>query len=280
MDSENRSVKRQHLSLNMYERRVACDPGENNMFYGKDQNGKYVKATTKEYRHLSKMNQQRKWNENLNTRFQDYKNVIQEIPSLAVTDPNVFLRAAMLVLRNRDFLYEFCSGHGFLKWKFKTRVFSAKTLVKLCKRVCGQVEKSPSKEYVKHVEKNKVVVGIGDWSRKDGFSKGQHSAPVKKWKKAMENFATVLEIDEHGTSVNCSGCKQGRCYGTTNEYINKKGERVHQQSHQILRCNNNECEIFWHRDKNSANNHLLLLETMLNSQERPPHLRRKRAVDN
>src|SRR5581483_5488484 len=111
-----------HLN-SICERFVGCDPGISNFYVGVDQDGQYVKASTQEYRDMSKMKQQIFWNDNLRRRFPQYDQVLRGMPSLHVTDPMEFLNRVRYILRHKDSLFSFCRQKGFRKWRFKTKRF-------------------------------------------------------------------------------------------------------------------------------------------------------------
>ena len=146
---QRQAESRRHILDGTYQRVVACDPGEKNLFVGRcsDEPGNpnaersYVKATTGDYRQASQMIAQRKWHENLRKRCPEYDAKLKQVPSLHVTDPYVFMENAMKILDMRDFMFDFVRNHGFSKWKFKVRRFSEKALVKIAKKITKKLPK-------------------------------------------------------------------------------------------------------------------------------------------
>jgi hypothetical protein len=132
-------------------------------------------------------------------------------------------------------------------------VYSRIALTKTCKRLT----------YGK-----KICIGIGDWSRQDGIIKRHHTAPVKKIR-----YATVVSLDEYGTSRGCSCCG-GKCIKIKLPKQNKEGVVELSRSHQVVRCSSNKCAMCWQRDRNSSINHLKLLICLLRNEERPVYMRR------
>jgi transposase len=118
------------------------------------------------------------------------------------------------------------------------------------------------------VKNDRILVGYGDWSQQDGVLKGREKAPVKKMRRMMRlQGIKVVSVDEHRTSKCCSGC----CTGET-EKVKLNGR----ECHQIIRCRNNECNVYWQRDLNASRNIRSVLLSMIRREERPDQLERKR----
>src|ERR1700743_984347 len=97
-----------------------------NMFTAADEDGHFMKASTKEYYHLAKMRQQRSWEERLKVRDARYRSVIQNLPTLFVPSSELFLLHAHVHVFHRDYLFDTCAQYGFRKWRFKTKRFAVK----------------------------------------------------------------------------------------------------------------------------------------------------------
>ncbi|KAF1319055.1 hypothetical protein FI667_g13413, partial [Globisporangium splendens] len=124
-----------------------------------------------------------------------------------------------------------------------------------------------------------VLIGYGDWSRRDSIS-GHASSPVKGFRKALKKRATVVPVDEYRTSKLCSKCRtaleQARFQvkpkdieivlneAKDNEVVVKetkdKKKVVLKKTKNALRCTSSKCKAnFWNRDVNAARNILALL---------------------
>jgi hypothetical protein len=113
----------------------------------------------------------------------------------------------------------------------------------------------------------RTLVGFGDWSQVDGFLKGREKAPVKKMRRMMRELGMkVVSVDEHRTSKSCSGC----CVGETS-----KVEIGGKKCHQVIRCGNSECNVYWQRDLNASRNIRSILMSMVHHEKRPDMLTRK-----
>ena len=96
---------------------IGCDPGQRFVFTAINQRGDLRQASLGEYRHRAKMNEQRRWNEQLKAKNRDYKAAIESLPSLKCSDSDLFLLRALLQLASRDFLLGFHT-QGFLNLRF------------------------------------------------------------------------------------------------------------------------------------------------------------------
>lgn len=219
---------------------------------------RFVLYVTAEYRHMAQMRKQLRWNENIKSCNTHYATLIREMPTFATTDVLTYQQNLQYVLLHCDYLMRFSATKGFRKWRFKTYVHSKKALSSLCKRLTNG---------------KKTCIGIGDWSRQDGIIKRHPTAPVKKIQKELRNHATVLSLDEYGTSRGCSLCGE-KCLKIKLPKIKRDGSIELSRSHQVVRCSSNECAMCWQRDINSSINHLKLLMCMLRQEERPRYMRR------
>eukprot|EP01039_Chlorochromonas_danica_P011420 gene11420-12766_t len=261
-----------------FERVIGADPGVINVLVAKPSEGKTIKISTAEYRHLTKMHRHRYWHENLKKREPRYAQLIRDMPSFAVSSVEMYMNNLRYVLQHCDELFTFCADKAFRKWRFSAHVQEQKALHTLCKRL---------------TEGKKTCIGMGDWSKQDGgFLKRNPPAPVKKLQAALRRYATVIILDEHKTSKMCSLCQRDQCVqirlpakkkkkkkkdGGEEEVEEEANERQPVKlvrSHDVVRYRSNECAMCWQRDVNSANNHLVLIQSLLRGEERPEYLRR------
>jgi transposase len=255
--------------LKSYSRFIGIDPGVTNLitsFDGVDYKG--VQISTKEYRHLAKTTEFIKWEKRLREREKQYREYLQSLPTLKTSNLVTFKQNVTAVLTVSDWLLQFCQNKPFRKWRFKRSIYDKKTLHTLCKRVVP--------------DGKKTLVGFGDWSQQDGVIKKKPKAPVKKFRKELRNYATVVRIDEFRTSKTCSGCghkedmfhvkhwQRGYC---RREGCKKMGLF---KSHEVVRCQN--CMKSWQRDHNAARNMFTLLMCKVKGEERPEVLSRKKKI--
>jgi len=100
--------------------------------------------------------------------------------------------------------------HPFRKWRFKIKIYSAKTMVTLCKKLTN------------NEKRDKVLIGFGDWSKKDGSPIKGRYGPVKKFRAELCRWAHVLDVDEYHTSKRCSECKNTQTVKCANRCRFKK----------------------------------------------------------
>ena len=142
-----------------------------------------------------------------------------------------------------------------------------------------------------------VVIGWGDGSASKKGIKGNH-LPNKEFRTFMERVmkVTIIDVNEHRTTKCCSTCgsetQKVKRWAKKEELIDKKGvkrTRIVETSkddqnafscgiYAITRCNNNDCQITWERDKNAAINLRKVLIHKLRKLERPDYLKRKQVT--
>lgn len=239
---------------------IGIDPGQVSFvaFAGQvDDRGrsKCIEVSTGEIRHHSKMNQQKRWMRKQVQRYQEYGRRSTSLPTLRTGALDVFKDNVQVVLGHADYLFNFERKEKFRAWRFKTQRFGQKALVQAVKKILDG-----------HDPK-KTLIGFGDWSQQDGL-KGHDKAPVKKLRRMIRAFGVkVVKVDEHRTSKCCSKCRTGE-----NENVKYNGRKCHR----VIRCNNNACNTYWHRDVNGSRNiHAVLMSMVRNEPQRPVGLRRQ-----
>jgi transposase len=268
------TTKRQKLTPPKMDHYIGIDPGKTyimNSFDGE----RFHKMSAAEYYKRIQSTHQRTWNENLRRREQDYGQRISNLPSLKTTKLEDFKAAAKVHLRHSRPLFKTAMEKPFRKWRFKVDRFRRKTLSKLCKDTIGDL-------------KGQVCVGIGDWSQPQGF-KGLRTVPLKRMTKEFRRQASkVVPVNERNTSQVCSACESPvKMYHvefrgvSPSKYKRKRREREGgepfpvpdkaklTESHQVVRCSNNECAKCWQRDINACRNIQKLLRLEETGQERP-----------
>ena len=161
-------------SLKYYDRIVGIDPGENALFTASVDDGSFISASRKSYRHDSCMNQQRYWYNNLKKRKPEYATIVSDMVSLKTSNIETFKEGLSHIYSVADDLFEFHSKNSIHKWRLKTKIMSEKTLSKFARRITN---------------KKNTFIGIGDWSQSDtGVLKGHEPVPVKRLKEKLKQF--------------------------------------------------------------------------------------------
>jgi hypothetical protein len=245
-----------------YDTFIGIDPGADfvcSAFAGRttpSMKSECIQVSTKELRHDSKMTRQKRWMRKQVQRNQEYGRTSTSLPTLRTGDLDEFTANLRRVLASAGYLFDFQRRQKFRAWRFKTARFGKQALTRAVDKILNGRDKK------------KTVIGFGDWSQQDGFLKGKEKAPVKKIRRMMRAMGIkVVEVDEHRTSKCCSQCGIG-----DNENVRYGGVKCHR----VIRCNNNECKTYWHRDVNGSRNIRAVLLSMIRREaQRPVGLRRK-----
>ncbi|AYV87049.1 MAG: hypothetical protein Sylvanvirus21_1 [Sylvanvirus sp.] len=253
---------------------VGIDPGYTTLFSASTSNDRLKKdcisLSTKQYRHESKMHEQRYYYQNFLKHNPELTTIILATPSFKTADPEEILKGIDFLVEHADMLFQAFRKSALPKFKFKVKTFSAKTLTQHCKKVVGPTPKT-------------CVVGVGDWSQKrNGFLKGGVGAsPNKKFLKELKQRqgVTVVLIDEYNTSQFCFKCKSKlepvylKCKLKRQEE-KQEPEAITRKVHHVLHCSNNECGMYWNRDINSSHHHQHLMFNLATKKGRPSYLMR------
>jgi hypothetical protein len=245
---------------------IGIDPGRTYIATACDDQDKRTKVSTREYRHKAKMIEQKKWEKRFRKNNREYSELIKN-PSLKTANFATYCANLKIILTRFHSLYEISRRPAFRAWRFKTFVFGKKALHELARKIVGKGKK-----------KEEVCIGFGDWSQQDRFLKGTEKAPVKKFRSVLRTMATVIKIDEYRTSKTCSECylkPYSKVKNVRHLKVQKDGKTKSVKCHEVLRCKNNECKIYWQRDRNASRNIYTLLKYIKEGSERPASMRRK-----
>jgi len=255
------------------DRTVAIDPGRRDIVTAvwdeRDVNGKMksVHESTAEYRKHAKITEASKYNADLIAREPEFKEVLQELPSMKTSDTQALLEGIRYRLEYRDRLMTFYNQKQYRAKRFKTFIYTQKALHGVCKRLKGD-SKTP-------------CFALGDWSNQSpGFFKGSPTAPLKKFRKVLKRYGPVVLVDEFKTSQICSKCHHGEKMDNV-EYkgVDKRDGVVKQlKCFEVVRCKNESCSTFWQRDVNAARNIHCIFQARLQGMERPIVFQRKRKL--
>lgn len=167
----------------------------------------------------------RKWIENYKYGHDDYRHILQKLPTFKTASYETYFTAFRTLLGDLDKLLKHSESIGFRKWRFTVYRCKQKTLDQMAKRVKG--------------DSHNVCVGFGDWSAQNSPIKKKARGPVKTFKAVLQRTRGihVIDIDEFRTSKRCSRC------GEECENLRRKTKRSEhlRKVHQAVRCRNNEC---------------------------------------
>ena len=243
------------------------DPGKTYVgtaFGGQEENGrsKCSQVSRREMHHNAKMNEHRAWNKEFRERNPTYSAAIGTLDSLKTANYETMQNRLRSTLSLAMPILAHSRRKVFRAWRFKVSRFDKKALHKAIKKLIGP----------NAVEK-RTLIGFGDWSQPQGF-KGGATAPVKKLRRAMRRTGLkVLKIDEFRTSKCCSKCC---CTAGIVANVSYGEGQARKQCHQVVRCGNSECEVYWQRDVNASRNIRTLLMALMNGQKRPARMERRR----
>jgi hypothetical protein len=153
-----------------------------------------TEITTREYMHLARSNDFRRYNDKLKQWGPWYAGVLHAMPSFKTCSYNAYLQGLQFFWMHLRFLLAFSAEQAFLRWRFSRERAKMKAIDALAKRLVLKSSKP-------------VCIAYGDWSRRDGI-KSHATGLVKGFVKALKKRATVLPMDEYRTSVTCSCCHQ------------------------------------------------------------------------
>jgi hypothetical protein len=256
---------------------IGIDPGRTYAAFGfrgevdvRDgkQRSLHFPISTKELRHDSKMNERAAWEKRMRQRPENsqYAQAVAALPTLKVGGFETFEENLRQTLAQAPLLLEHHeSNRKYRALRFKVSRYTKKALAKAARKVTKK--RNPQDGERDCHSPSRTIIGWGDWSQQDGFLRGTPKAPVKKLRRAFKKMGfTIVEVDEYRTSKRCSSC---RCHDNV-ENVSYNGVRAHQ----VVRCNNSECGLFWQRDCNASRNMHAVLLTMILGQERPEYLKR------
>jgi len=225
-----------------------------------------IPFSTKGLRHDSKMKEMESWMIRARDADPAYVTALRALPSLKVGNFQTYkvnlrqtLAQAAVAFNHHE------QKRKYRAWRFKVSRFTKKALAQAAKKMTKK--RNPAAGEPLWHSPDRTIIGWGDWSQQDGFLRGTPKAPVKKLRRAFKKMGfTIVEVDEHRTSKNCSACHHAS--DTSNVSYNGVS------CHQVVRCNNSECGLVWQRDCNASRNIYEILHTMLLGQDRPEGLRR------
>lgn len=179
----------------------------------------------------------------------DISGLEREIPSGKTMRADVFLKHAIETVKAYPILYEHYKHykqHRAIRWKVYWK--EQKALHELCSRVKGD----PS------LKKEDVVIAYGA-AQFPSTTIGKRAVPVKRFRRMLEEYVTVVPTPEYRTSQVCSnGCHDqagSAAQMKKDKLIPVYGKRTKPEKrgrpiHAVRRCL--ICRTIWDRDVNAA----------------------------
>jgi len=119
-----------------------------------------------------------------------------------------------------------------------------------------------------------VIIILGDYDRGNHIMKGCEPTILKRIRRIFKNAGfQVYLINEFRTSITCNGC-----HGEVEKFLSRPSHKPKDIIKQkqilvngLLRCTNvkHKCELIHNRDKNAVQNMLYILNSIINTGERP-----------
>ncbi|RLN68949.1 hypothetical protein BBJ28_00010293 [Nothophytophthora sp. Chile5] len=115
-----------------------------------------TEISTRKYRHMTRKNDFRFWNESLKKREPWYAGVVRAMPSFKTSSYDLYLQHLPFFWKHLRFVLAFSAEQGFLRWRFTQDRAKFLALDALVKRLVP-------------IASTQVCIAYGDWSRRDGI---------------------------------------------------------------------------------------------------------------
>ena len=305
-DEEDKEYDAFPASCNGFETFIGIDPGRTNVItaYSGDmtRNGKKsscLMISQREYYSRIHQNDFNKYQERVRKGDTNYNTILQFMPTMKTGSFDAFKEAVRYRLLYQDMLFDYAAKKAFRRYRFRSKVYKQKVLDEICRMIVKEKskqarkkekrknrkarkkrkkkgEKEPPAERKKQQDLTKKnMIGFGDWSAKQdtGFFKGKSTmtAPVKKIRRELRRYATVVRIDEFNTSQVCSTCHE-KMKNMVERQIVHDETGCHFPSrkvHQVMCCKSTQCPKQWQRDVNASRNMYDLLMCKVKGEPRP-----------
>jgi len=139
----------------------------------------------------------------------------------------------------------------------------------------------------------KVFIGIGDFAQRQHMKYKPPSLGKGLRRIFRRHGYMIFLVDENRTSMMCCECKTGenekfmlhknrkkKPKENEVELGYRKPYRKYVLNHGLIRCQNVACGTCWNRDINGAKNIYHLIKCIMNGEERPQYLSRRRSDNN
>ena len=249
---------------------VGIDPGMEDIIFCVDKDSK----DANQFRYSQ--NQRRK-----ETKKKKYQKIILNEKKTKIDGKTIIEHETELSVYNRKTLniteyIKYCKKKNEINKKVID--FYSKTLFRKLK-LNGYINRKQSEQrMIKNFEKmfgipKDTIIAIGDWEQKANM-KYKEPTKGKSIRTLFRQYGYELYmIDEHKTSCKCSNCGNDNSKFMVRK--NPKPFRNHTiLVHGLIRCKS--CNKPWNRDCNGATNIYKIAKTIINSQDRPNYLCRKK----
>jgi hypothetical protein len=242
------------------------DPGRTYTIVTTNEKGETIRLSTKSYYDDSKFRESNRIIETWKNKYDYIRDSITRMPTSKSASVETLCNYIKYSLSKLNILLNFNREKKFRDLKMKRFIFSKKTLSKMCKII---TKNNP-----------RTLIGFGDYSNNDSSDliKNCQIGPVNKLKKELQNFCTVVPVDEFRTSKlhNKCGCELVNAYMLKKD---KDGLERNCKVHSVLYCNNNSCKgTTMNRDNNASKNILDILLYEIEHHVRHPDFLRSRVL--
>jgi len=231
---------------------VGCDPGKRSLVYMMDSEGHKLQYTAPQRKKESKATT----NERILLDEKNKNGIIEKETKLSLQNgKSVNYDKFKTYLIEKDKLNkettDFYKREVWRKMKFRQYSYGKKSIDVFLNKI-------------KETFGENILIGYGDWS---SDSQMKHFIPTmnKGLRKLIHKRYDTISINEYNTSKKCCDCSN-----YLNNYIDKKGKKVHR----LLTCSNcvsseNKQIVYKTRDANSSINIMNLTRLWIEKQERP-----------
>jgi hypothetical protein len=218
--------------------------------------------TSKWHRTQSQIVASAKWQTHLREECPRYTQIISAMPTMKTANQDRLKMAIKYRLQHFYYLFIFGASKPFLKWRFTTYRFSKKSVAAMAGKFAALGPRG------------KVLLGMGDWSQRDGFRCGHPKVPQKRLMEELKKrLVKVVMVREYKTSKKCSHCKLGgeACMERAPlAHRQEDGQEVVKACYDVLRCP--ACNTLWSRDINASRNIHFALLAAARREARPAYL--------
>ena len=305
-DEEDKEYDAFPASCDGFETFIGIDPGRTKVISAYSGNmtpdGKKsscLMISQREYYSRIHQNDFNKYQERLRKRDINYNTILRFMPTMKTGSFDAFKEAVRYRLRYQDMLFDYyAADEGFRRNRFRSKIYKQKALDEICRTIVKEEskqarkkekrknrkarkkrkkkgEKEPAERKKQRDLTKKNMIGFGDWSAKQdtGFFKGKSTmtAPVKKIRRELRRYATVVRIHEFNTSQVCSTCHE-KMENMVERQIVHDETGCHFPSrkvHQVVCCKSMGCTKQWQRDVNASRNMYDLLMCKVKGEPRP-----------
>ncbi len=163
-------------------------------------------------------------------------------------------------------LYKFYENMAFRKMRWDTKIKTQQSEDKLL----NEIEKTFREKTENGESYKEIVIAYGDWNQKRHLRNFVPTKGIGLKRKIAKRFK-IINTEEYMTSQTCHHCHHEK---RAKKFIKRKNKNNQEYLIRgVLRCQNENCGIFWDRDINGALNILQNLTYQLNGVTNNPFIR-------